>query len=181
MRDASRQDKESCGHDQTDCKLHKYFHTYLSYLSFILILHTFTSVFMFRVTFFKSYDNSTSEKTKIRCHDRSQFRDCVYRGSDAILPRIAILVLLRTINTKQLENRQKSIRMLHIVPVQSISAGLNEENNDIPDENTMCYLPPSPPPNITRKTHGTPPDVLCPRPPGHPTLDLELRAEANGI
>lgn len=105
MRAASRQDKESCGHDQTDCKLHKYFHTYLSYLSFILILHTFTSVFMFRVTFFKSYDNSTSEKTKIRCHDRSQFRDCVYRGSDAILPRIAILVLLRTINMKQLANR----------------------------------------------------------------------------
>ena len=72
---------------------------------FILIFHTFTSVFMFRVTFFKSYDNSTSEKTKIRCHDRSQLRDCVYRGSDAILPRIAILVLLRTINTKQLANR----------------------------------------------------------------------------
>ena len=38
MRDASRQDKKSCGHDQTDCKLHKYCHTYLSYLSFILSL-----------------------------------------------------------------------------------------------------------------------------------------------
>lgn len=150
---------------------------------FILIFHTCLSYFHFCIYvqsyLFQVVRQFYIEKDKDSL-PRSQSILCC-RGSDAILPRIAILVLLRTINTKQLANRQKSIRILHIVPVQSIFTGLNEENNDIPDENTMRYLPPSPPPDITRKTHGTPPDVLCPRPPGHTTLDLELCAEANGI
>ena len=68
------------------------------YLSFIYIC------IQFRVTSFKSSDNSTSKKTKICCYDRSQFRDFVNRESDAILLRIAILVLLRTLNTKKLAN-----------------------------------------------------------------------------
>ena len=80
----------------TDCKLHKYFHTYLSYFHFCIYVQSY----LFQVVrqFYIEKDKDSLPRSQsiswLCCH-----------GSDAILPRIAILVLLRTINTKQLANR----------------------------------------------------------------------------
>ena len=80
----------------TDCKLHKYFHTYLSYFHFCIYVQSYL---------FQVVRQFYIEKDKDSLPRSQSISWLCCRGSDAILPRIAILVLLRTINTKQLANR----------------------------------------------------------------------------